>query len=131
LYGPHILGLSVCSGALETSNGGAPVIAIHGTNRPGLIDGAHSNGCVRVTNDIVTQLKDMLPAGTPVQIVQTKPLLSTEVVVRRDAFGHGSSPQQIGVLCHRTQLLRLKAYLGYWGHGAVFAARMFRAAQSG
>jgi lipoprotein-anchoring transpeptidase ErfK/SrfK len=70
-YGPHFLSLSACSETLETFNGGVPVIAIHGTNRPDLIDGAHSNGCVRVTNDIVTQLKGMLPVGTPVQIVQT------------------------------------------------------------
>ena len=70
-YGPHILSLSAYSESLETFNGGVPVIAIHGTNRPDLIDGAHSNGCVRVTNDIVTQLKGMLPVGTPVQIVQT------------------------------------------------------------
>ena len=70
-YGPHILSLSAYSKTLETFNGGVPVIAIHGTNRPDLIDGAHSNGCVRVTNDIVTQLKGMLPVGTPVQIVRT------------------------------------------------------------
>ena len=70
-YGPHILSLSAYSETLETFNGGVPVIAIHGTNRPDLIDGAHSNGCVRVTNDIVTQLKGMLPVGTPVQIVRT------------------------------------------------------------
>ena len=70
-YGPHILSLSAYSETLERFNGGVPVIAIHGTNRPDLIDGAHSNGCVRVTNDVVTQLKGMLPVGTPVQIVQT------------------------------------------------------------
>ena len=70
-YGSHILSLSAYSETLETFNGGVPVIAIHGTNRPDLIDGAHSNGCVRVTNDIVTQLKGMLPVGTPVQIVRT------------------------------------------------------------
>ena len=70
-YGPHILSLSAYSETLETFNGGVPVIAIHGTNRPDLIDGAHSKGCVRVTNDIVTQLKGMLPVGTPVQIVRT------------------------------------------------------------
>ncbi len=70
-YGSHILSLSAYSETLETFNGGVPVIAIHGTNRPDLIDGAHSNGCVRVTHDIVTQLKGMLPVGTPVQIVRT------------------------------------------------------------
>ena len=70
-YGPHILSLSAYSETLETFNGGVPVIAIHGTNRPDLMGSAASNGCVRVTNDIVTQLKGMLPVGTPVQIVRT------------------------------------------------------------
>ena len=70
-YGPHILSLSAYSETLERFNGGVPVIAIHGTNRPDLMGSAASNGCVRVTNDVVTQLKGMLPVGTPVQIVQT------------------------------------------------------------
>ena len=70
-YGPHILSLSGYSETLETFNGGIPVIAIHGTNRPDLLGGAHSNGCVRVANDVVTQLNGMLPPGTPVQIVRT------------------------------------------------------------
>ena len=70
-YGPHILSLSGYSETLDTFNGGIPVIAIHGTNRPDLLGGAHSNGCVRVANDVVTQLKGMLPAGTPIQIVRT------------------------------------------------------------
>ena len=39
-YGPHILSLSAYSESLETFNGGVPVVAIHGTNRPDLIDGA-------------------------------------------------------------------------------------------
>ena len=48
-YGPHILSLSAYSESLETFNGGVPVVAIHGTNRPDLIDGAHSNGCVQAS----------------------------------------------------------------------------------
>lgn len=68
-YGPHILSLSAFSEAMETFAGGVPVIAIHGTNRPDLMGGAHSNGCIRVPNEIVTLLADTVPIGTPVDIV--------------------------------------------------------------
>jgi lipoprotein-anchoring transpeptidase ErfK/SrfK len=68
-YGPYILGLSAFSEALETFNGGIPVIAIHGTNRPELIGGAHSNGCIRIPNEAVTILAETVPMGTPVDIV--------------------------------------------------------------
>lgn len=68
-YGPYILSLSGFSEALETFNGGIPVIAIHGTNRPELIGGAHSNGCIRIPNDVVGVLAETVPMGTPVDIV--------------------------------------------------------------
>lgn len=68
-YGPHVLSLSAFSEAMETFAGGVPVIAIHGTNRPDLMGGAHSNGCIRIPNDIVTLLADTVPVGTPVDIV--------------------------------------------------------------
>ena len=67
-YGPWILSLSGFSEALETFGGGVPVIAIHGTNRPELIGGAHSNGCIRIPNDVVTFLAETVPMGTPVEI---------------------------------------------------------------
>ena len=68
-FGPYILSLSAFSEALETFAGGIPVIAIHGTNRPELIGGAHSNGCIRIPNDVVTFLAENVPMGTPVDIV--------------------------------------------------------------
>lgn len=68
-YGPHILSLSGFSEALETFGGGIPVIAIHGTNQPELMGGAHSNGCIRVPNDVIELLADTVPIGTPVDIV--------------------------------------------------------------
>jgi lipoprotein-anchoring transpeptidase ErfK/SrfK len=67
-YGPYILSLSGFSEALETFGGGVPVIAIHGTNRPELVGGAHSNGCIRVPNEVVTFLAEHVPMGTPVDI---------------------------------------------------------------
>ncbi|MEM8707044.1 MAG: L,D-transpeptidase [Actinomycetota bacterium] len=68
-YGPYILSLSAFSEALETFAGGIPVIAIHGTNRPELVGGAHSNGCIRIPNDVITFLAKYVPMGTPVDIV--------------------------------------------------------------
>ena len=68
-YGPYILALSGFSEVLETFQGGLPAIAIHGTSNPGLIGGAHSNGCVRIPNDLITLLAETVPLGTPVTIV--------------------------------------------------------------
>ena len=45
------------------------MIAIHGTNRPELIGGAHSNGCIRIPNEVITVLAETVPMGTPVDIV--------------------------------------------------------------
>ena len=70
-YGPFILSLSGFSEALETFGGGIPVIAIHGTNRPELVGGAHSNGCIRVPNEVIRSLVELVPMGTPVEIVAT------------------------------------------------------------
>ena len=67
-YGPWILSLSAFSEALDTFNGGLPVIAIHGTNRPGLLGQDRSNGCIRVSNDIIELLAGEVPLGTPVDI---------------------------------------------------------------
>jgi lipoprotein-anchoring transpeptidase ErfK/SrfK len=68
-YGPWILSLSAHSEVLETFADGRPVIAIHGTNRPDLLGTDASNGCVRIPNDIVTLLADLVPLGTPVDII--------------------------------------------------------------
>ena len=68
-YGPYILSLSGFSEALDTFGGGIPVIAIHGTNRPELMGGAHSNGCIRIPNEVIRVLADTVPIGTPVDIV--------------------------------------------------------------
>lgn len=68
-YGPWILSLSAFSEDLDTFNGGEPVIAIHGTNRPELVGQSLSNGCVRVPNDIIEVLAENVPLGTPVTII--------------------------------------------------------------
>jgi len=68
-YGPYILSLSAFSEALDSFAGGVPVIAIHGTNNPGLIGGAFSNGCIRIPNEAIRVLAANVPMGTPVDIV--------------------------------------------------------------
>lgn len=68
LYGPFALGLSGHSDVLTEFAGGDGQIGIHGTNDPSSIGRATSHGCVRVPNDVVTALNDLVPLGTPVTI---------------------------------------------------------------
>jgi len=67
-YGPFALGLSGHSEVLTEFAGGDGQIGIHGTNDPESIGQAVSHGCIRVPNDIITRLNDILPLGTPVVI---------------------------------------------------------------
>jgi hypothetical protein len=76
-YGPVALALDGYSEVMDSfagENGGdapdatVPVLAIHGTNRPGSVGAAQSNGCPRLYNDDVVELAALVPAGTPVQI---------------------------------------------------------------
>lgn len=45
------------------------VIGIHGTNDPGALGTDVSSGCIRVANDVISQMAGILPLGTPVEIV--------------------------------------------------------------
>jgi len=76
-YGPVALALNGYSEAMDSFGGEdaegaadslAPVLAIHGTNRPDSIGRAASNGCPRLFNEAVLQLAALVPAGTPVHI---------------------------------------------------------------
>lgn len=67
-WGPAALGLSARSETITEFNGGDGIIGIHGTNKPGSIGKAASLGCVRLPNDVVTELSDMISLGTPVEI---------------------------------------------------------------
>ena len=67
-WGPHALGLSGRSETITEYNGGDGIIGIHGTNRPGSIGNAASLGCVRLPNDMITQIHALAPIGTPVEI---------------------------------------------------------------
>ncbi|WP_083441092.1 L,D-transpeptidase [Nitriliruptor alkaliphilus] len=67
-YGPFALGLSARSETLTEFAGGDGQIAIHGTNQPGSIGQAVSHGCLRVTDEVVEALVELLPLGAPVTI---------------------------------------------------------------
>lgn len=67
-YGPYAYGLSGYSTSLKQFEGHDPIIGIHGTNQPQLVGTDVSHGCIRLHNDVITRMADMLPLGTPVQI---------------------------------------------------------------
>lgn len=68
-YGPKMLTLALFSESLNTFSNALPKIAIHGTNQPELMGSYASSGCVRIPNDVIVRLADMIPPGTPVHIV--------------------------------------------------------------
>jgi lipoprotein-anchoring transpeptidase ErfK/SrfK len=67
-YGPYAYGLSGYSNVLDEFGGGDGVIGIHGTNEPEVIGTDVSHGCIRLTNEAISQLAPVLPLGTPVSI---------------------------------------------------------------
>jgi lipoprotein-anchoring transpeptidase ErfK/SrfK len=67
-YGPYALGLSGHSDVLTEFAGGDGQVGIHGTNDPSSIGKAVSHGCIRVPNDVITRMNEILPLGTPVLI---------------------------------------------------------------
>jgi lipoprotein-anchoring transpeptidase ErfK/SrfK len=66
-FGPAALGISAFSPVLQDWAQGGP-IAIHGTNEADLLGSAVSHGCIRVANDVLLQLWNLVPTGTPVLI---------------------------------------------------------------
>lgn len=67
-YGPYAFGLSAHSETYSEFGGGDGQIGIHGTDDPTSIGRAVSHGCVRLPNDVITELASILPLGAPVQI---------------------------------------------------------------
>ena len=66
IYGPRALGTSAYSVLSDWPGGG--VVGIHGTDRPELIPGRPSHGCVRLRNAAIRYLARHLPVGAPVRI---------------------------------------------------------------
>ncbi len=69
VYGPFAWGLSSHSDVLETFNGGDAEIGIHGNNDASVLGKDVTHGCVRMDNDAITSLTNIVPLGTPVDIV--------------------------------------------------------------
>jgi lipoprotein-anchoring transpeptidase ErfK/SrfK len=68
-FGPFIISLTAHSQRLSDFDGGDGRVALHGTNRPGLLGSAVSHGCVRLSNAAITRIARMVPPGAPVDIV--------------------------------------------------------------
>lgn len=66
-YGPLAFGLSARSTLTDWPGGG--FIGIHGTDRPDLLPGRVSHGCIRLGNEDIVRLGRALRVGTPVEIV--------------------------------------------------------------
>jgi len=67
LYGALAFGTSARSATLTDWPGGG-FIGIHGTNRPELLPGRVSHGCVRMSDRKILALDRRMPIGTPVSI---------------------------------------------------------------
>jgi lipoprotein-anchoring transpeptidase ErfK/SrfK len=68
-YGAYALGISGYSEVLLEFNGGPGQLAVHGTTETSLLGQDASNGCIRVDNDVITQIATAVPIGTPVTIL--------------------------------------------------------------
>lgn len=68
-YGAHMLSVAGFSNVLKNFGGGIGQIAIHGTNNDGSVGEFSSNGCLRMTNEDVVRLAELVKAGSPVFIL--------------------------------------------------------------
>jgi hypothetical protein len=66
-YGPVAFGTSARSPQLTDWPAGG-FVGIHGTDRPDLVPGRVSHGCIRMRNDDILRLARLMPVGTPVTI---------------------------------------------------------------
>ncbi len=67
IYGALAFGTSAKSEVLtDWPRGG--IVGIHGTNRPELIPGRVSHGCIRMRNRDILRLGRLMPVGTPLSI---------------------------------------------------------------
>lgn len=66
-YGPVAFGTSARSAEASDWPAGG-FVGIHGTDRPDLIPGQVSAGCIRMTNRDILRLARLMPVGTPVSV---------------------------------------------------------------
>jgi lipoprotein-anchoring transpeptidase ErfK/SrfK len=69
VYGPFAFGLSAHSDALTTFSGSDAEIGLHGNNDVSALGHNVSHGCIRMDNAAITRLSQVLPLGTPVDIL--------------------------------------------------------------
>jgi lipoprotein-anchoring transpeptidase ErfK/SrfK len=67
-YGPYAYGLSGFSEVLDSFGGGPGQIGLHGTDDPDSVGRSVSAGCIRLSDEDITYLAELLPLGTPVHI---------------------------------------------------------------
>lgn len=67
-YGPIAYGMNARSPVLTEWPGGG-FVGIHGTNKPQLIPGRVSHGCIRLRNRDIVRLSKLMPVGTPVTVL--------------------------------------------------------------
>jgi hypothetical protein len=67
LYGPLAFGTSARSEVLTDWPSGG-FVGIHGTDQPELLPGAVSHGCIRLRNEDILRLGELMPVGTPLTI---------------------------------------------------------------
>jgi lipoprotein-anchoring transpeptidase ErfK/SrfK len=70
-WGPYAFGLSARSDVVTEFNGGDGIVGIHGTNQPWSIGEAASLGCVRLPNDVIEILWDIMAVGMKVTIISS------------------------------------------------------------
>jgi lipoprotein-anchoring transpeptidase ErfK/SrfK len=68
MYGPIAFGTSGRAPNLTGWPGGG-YIGIHGTDKPQLLPGAVSHGCIRMKNGDIRRLAGLMPVGTPVTVL--------------------------------------------------------------
>lgn len=66
-YGPLAFGTSARSSVLTDWPAGG-FVGIHGTDRPELLPGLVSHGCIRMKNEDILELGRLMPVGTPLTI---------------------------------------------------------------
>jgi lipoprotein-anchoring transpeptidase ErfK/SrfK len=66
-YGPLAFGTSARSSVLTDWPAGG-FVGIHGTDRPELVPGQVSHGCIRMRNKDILELGRLMPVGTPLTI---------------------------------------------------------------
>jgi lipoprotein-anchoring transpeptidase ErfK/SrfK len=66
-YGPLAFGTSARSNVLTDWPGGG-FVGIHGTDRPELVPGRISHGCIRMRSPDIVRLGRLMPVGTPLTI---------------------------------------------------------------